>query len=190
MECDSMFNYLNGTVTDIYPNQITLDVNNIGYQVLTPNPYEYHVNETHKVFIFQYVREDALLLYGFKTKEAKELFVKLLSVKGIGPKSAIAILATGNVQDVIGAIEIGNVKFLSKFPGIGPKASQQIILDLKGKLSFEENRIVMNTNINEVEEALNSLGYKASEIRKAIKNLDPSKPTDQLLKDALGQMLK
>jgi len=185
-----MYNYLIGTVTEIFPNQITLDVNDIGYQVLTPNPYDFKMNEIHKVFMFQYVREDALLLYGFKTKEAKELFIKLLSVKGIGPKSAIAILATGNVQDVIGAIEIGNVKFLSKFPGIGPKASQQIILDLKGKLSFEEDRIVVTTNINEVEEALKSLGYKSSEIKKAIKNLDPSKPTNQLLKDALGQMLK
>lgn len=185
-----MYNYLKGIVTEILPNQITLDVNQVGFQVFTPNPYEFHLNEPDKVYVFHYVREDAIFLYGFKTKEAKELFVKLLSVKGIGPKSAIAILATGNVQDVIGAIEIGNVKFLSKFPGIGPKASQQIILDLKGKLNFEEDRIVINHNINEVEEALKSLGYKTSEIRKAVKNLDGTKPTDQLLKDALGQMLK
>jgi len=185
-----MYSYLNGVVTEINPNNITVEVGNVGYEIFTPNPYEFKLDEISKVYVFHYVREDAILLYGFISKEAKHLFKKLLSVKGIGPKSAIAILATGNVNDVVGAIEIGNVKFLSKFPGIGPKASQQIILDLKGKLSFEENRIIVNSNISEVEEALKSLGYKAKEIKKAIKNLDGSKPTDQLLKDALGQMLK
>ena len=185
-----MYSYLNGVVTEIHPNLITVEINGVGFEVYTPNPYEFKLNEPAKVFTHHYVREDAILLYGFKTKGAKDLFVKLLSVKGIGPKSAVAILATGNVDDVIGAIEIGNVKFLSKFPGIGPKASQQIILDLKGKLNLELERIVLNDNISEVEEALKSLGYKAKEIKKAVKNLDPTKQTDQLLKDALGQMLK
>ncbi len=185
-----MYSYLIGEITEINPNNISLEVNNVGYSVFTPNPYEFKLTEIVKVFIFHYVREDAIHLYGFKTKPAKELFIKLLSVKGIGPKSAVAILATGNVDDVVAAIEIGNVKFLSKFPGIGPKASQQIILDLKGKLNLEVDRIIINDNISEVEEALNSLGYKSKEIKKAIKNLDGSKPTNQLLKDALGQMLK
>ncbi len=185
-----MYSYLQGEITEVHPNYITVDINGVGYEVFTPNPYEYKLNEMDKVFTFHYVREDINVLYGFKTKSAKQLFIKLLSVKGIGPKSAVAILATGNVDDVIGAIEIGNVKFLSKFPGIGPKASQQIILDLKGKLNLEVDRIVLNDNISEVEEALKSLGYKAKEIKKAVKNLDGSKPTNQLLKDALSQMLK
>ena len=185
-----MYSYLNGVVTEINPNNITIDVNNVGYEVFTPNPYEFKLNEVEKVFIFHYVREEINVLYGFKTKDAKGLFVKLLSVKGIGPKSAKAILATGNVDDVIGAIEIGNVKFLSKFPGIGPKASQQIILDLKGKLIVDFERIILHDNIVEVEEALMSLGYKAKEIKRAIKDLDGNKPTDQLLKDALQKMLK
>ncbi len=185
-----MYNYLKGTVAEIMPDHITLDVHQVGYQIFTPNAYEFHLNEESKVHVHHYVREDAILLYGFKTKEAKELFIKLLSVKGIGPKSAMAILATGNVDDVIGAIEIGNVKFLSKFPGIGPKASQQIILDLKGKLNVEQDPIFLHDNIREVEEALESLGYKTKEIKKAVKNLDGSKPTDQLLKDALSKMLQ
>ncbi|AIO19185.1 Holliday junction ATP-dependent DNA helicase RuvA [Candidatus Izimaplasma bacterium HR1] len=185
-----MYSYLQGEITEIHPNYITVDINGVGYLVFTPNPYEFKLTEVERVYIHHYVREDAIHLYGFKTKGAKELFIKLLSVKGIGPKSAVAILATGNPDDVIGAIEIGNVKFLSKFPGIGPKASQQIILDLKGKLNLETDRIILNDNISEVEEALNSLGYRAKEIKKAVKNLDGSKPTDQLLKDALSQMLK
>lgn len=185
-----MYSYLIGNVTEIKPDRITVDVGNVGYEVITPNPYEFKVNEIEKVYVHHYVREDAILLYGFKTIDEKNLFIKLLSVKGIGPKSAIAILATGNVHDVIGAIEIGNVKFLSKFPGIGPKASQQIILDLKGKLNLEVDRIVKNGHLEEVEEALKSLGYKVKEIKKALKGLDSTKATDVLLKEALQQMLK
>ena len=92
--------------------------------------------------------------------------------------------------DVVGAIELGNAKFLSKFPGIGPKASQQIILDLKGKLSFDEPGFTKSNSITEVEQALKSLGYKASEIKKAITKLDGTRTTEQLLRDALGAMLK
>ena len=185
-----MYSYLSGIVSEHHPDHITIDVNGVGFQVFTPNSYEFRLNEPCKVFVHHYVREDAILLYGFKTKDAKDLFIKLLSVKGIGPKSAIAILATGNPQDVIGAIEIGNVKFLSKFPGIGPKASQQIILDLKGKLNLDSDHVFYHDNLREVEEALQSLGYKTKEITKAIKHLDGSKPTDQLVKDALAAMLK
>lgn len=185
-----MYNYIIGTVKETNPSSITLDNNGVGYEILTPNPYEFSLNSEQKVFIYHHVREDIFQLYGFKDKEAKALFVKLLSVKGIGPKSAMAILATGNVNDVIGAIELGNSKFLNKFPGIGPKASQQIILDLKGKLDLEEPSYVKSSKIEEVEEALQSLGYKSKEIKKALKDLDPKKPTDQLLKDALATMLK
>ena len=185
-----MYSYLNGEIKEINPNSITIDIGGVGYEVLTPNPYEFKLDTVDKAYIYHHVREDLDVLYGFKTKDAKGLFIKLLSVKGIGPKSAIAILATGNVNDVIAAIELGNSKFLSKFPGIGPKASQQIILDLKGKLNFEADKIILNSNISEVEEALTSLGYKAKEIKKAIKDLDGSKETNELLKDALGQMLK
>ncbi len=185
-----MYNYLKGIVTEINPNNITVDCHGVGYAVLTPNPYEFKRDVENMVYIYNHVREDINQLYGFKSKDGKHLFMKLLSVKGIGPKSAMAILATGNVNDVIGAIELGNAKFLAKFPGIGPKASQQIILDLKGKLVLEEQGLVKPDVISEVEEALKSLGYKAKEIKKAVKDLDASKGADQLLRDALSTMLK
>lgn len=185
-----MYSYLKGQVTEINPSSITIDINGVGYEVLTPNPYEFKLDTIDKAYIYHHVREDMDLLYGFKTKDGKSLFMKLLSVKGIGPKSAMAILATGNVNDVIAAIELGNSKFLNKFPGIGPKASQQIILDLKGKLDFQEHAFAKSNSVTEVEEALKSLGYKSSEIKKALKNLDPTKDTEQLLKDALATMLK
>jgi Holliday junction DNA helicase RuvA len=185
-----MFNYIKGRVEEIRPNGITIDNQGLGYEILTPNPYEFPLQKEALVYIYHHVREDIFQFYGFKTKDAKSLFIKLLSVKGIGPKSAMAILATGNVNDVIAAIELGNSKFLNKFPGIGPKASQQIILDLKGKLDLQEESFAKSNSISEVEEALKSLGYKAKEITKALKNLDPTKSTEQLLKDALATMLK
>ena len=185
-----MYSYLIGEVKEINPNSITIDIGGVGYEVRTPNPYEFKLDTIDKAFIYHHVREDLNVLYGFKTKDAKSLFIKLLSVKGIGPKSAMAILATGNVDDVIGAIELGNAKFLAKFPGIGPKASQQIILDLKGKLIMENEVFAKSNSITEVEEALKSLGYKTKEIKKAVKTLDGSKTTEQLLRDALSQMLK
>lgn len=184
-----MYSYIEGTVKETFPNSITLENNGIGYQILSPNPYEFKLEAKAKVFIYTHVREDLFLLYGFTNMESKLLFIKLLSVKGIGPKSAMAILATGNVPDVIAAIELGNSKFLNKFPGIGPKASQQIILDLKGKLDLQEENFIKSNSISEVEEALKSLGYKAKEVKKALKDLDPTKPTNQLLKDALKSML-
>ena len=190
MESDNMYSYLKGTITEVNHNSITIDINGVGYEVLSPNPYEYKLETIDKAFIYHHVREDIDALYGFKTKDAKSLFIKLLSVKGIGPKSAMAILATGNVNDVVGAIELGNAKFLAKFPGIGPKASQQIILDLKGKIDFQEEALSKSNSVDEVEQALRSLGYKASEIKKALKHLDPTKAPEQLLKDALGAMLK
>jgi Holliday junction DNA helicase RuvA len=185
-----MYSYLKGKITEINPNNVTVDVGGVGYEVLTPNPYEFKLDTDDQVYIYHHIREDIDALYGFKTKDGKHLFMKLLSVKGIGPKSAMAILATGNVDDVIGAIELGNAKFLAKFPGIGPKASQQIILDLKGKLIMENEVFAKSNSITEVEEALKSLGYKTKEIKKAVKTLDGSKTTEQLLRDALSQMLK
>ena len=102
------------------------------------------------------------------SKEEKNLFIKLISVKGIGPKGALAILANGDIDGLESAIESGDVKYLQKFPGIGPKASGQIILDLKGKLGAIK---VVDPKINDVKEALKSLGYNNQELKKLDKFL-------------------
>ncbi|MBN2540499.1 MAG: Holliday junction branch migration protein RuvA [Bacilli bacterium] len=184
-----MYNYIKGNITEINPNYITVENNGIGYQVITPNPYAFILHTEATVYLYQKVSEDNISLFGFKTQKAKELFIKLISVNGIGPKSANAILASGSVESIADAIEDGNAKYLQKFPGIGPKASQQIILDLKGKIEFEDTTI-KTANLLEVEEALVALGYKDKEIKKIIPKLDPSKLTHELIKDALAMMLK
>ncbi|MDY0317669.1 MAG: Holliday junction branch migration protein RuvA [Candidatus Izemoplasmatales bacterium] len=184
-----MYSYIKGVIAEITPNYVTLDNNGVGYKLLTPNPYNFVIDNEYVVYIYQKVAEDMIALYGFKSSEQRDLFIKLISVNGIGPKSAIAILASGTVGSITKAIEDGDAKYLQKFPGIGPKASQQIVLDLKGKIDFE-NVSVHTQSLVEVEEALIALGYKNKEIDKVLKRLDPEKNTNDLIKDALAMMLK
>lgn len=184
-----MYSYLKGTITEIRSNYVTLEVGGVGYQLFTPNPYLFKAGEGTTMHVYQKVTEDEISLYGFASSEEKELFLKLIGVTGIGPKSASAILAAGSVEAIAAAIETGNAKFLQKFPGIGPKASQQIILDLQGKIDLRA-LLPVSDSLSEVEEALTALGYNAKEIKKILPKLDGKKPTNELIKDALKLLLK
>ncbi|MGI6392501.1 MAG: Holliday junction branch migration protein RuvA [Candidatus Izemoplasmatales bacterium] len=184
-----MYNYMKGIITAIKADYIALEINNIGYRIIAPNPYRFVVGQEVILYLYQRVAEDELSLYGFPSADERDLFVKLISVNGIGPKSAKAILAAGDVSSISNAIETGNAKYLMKFPGIGPKASQQIILDLKGKIAFDDN-ISRTDSISEVDEALQALGYNQKEVKKVLSKLDHSKPSNELIKDALRLMLK
>ena len=93
-----MYGYIIGKITKISPKYIICENNGIGYLIIVPNPYNYKLNQDYKVFTHQYVREDIIDLYGFISEEEKDLFLKLISVSGIGPKSALSILATGTVK--------------------------------------------------------------------------------------------
>jgi len=184
-----MYAYLNGEVTEQYPTHVVLECYGIGYLIKTPNPYVFELNKKHRIYTYQHVREDVIALYGFLKKEERELFLKLISVKGIGPKGALAILATGSVSGIISAIESGNSEYLRKFPGIGPKASQQIVLDLKGK--FEDIDHLVNNNLQDVRDVLLSLGYNSKEVNKVLRNILFEDCTlDEMIKQALQMMLK
>ena len=185
-----MYTYIKGTVTEIEPTNITIECHDIGYMIITPNPYDFKVGSAEKLYLTQIVREDELSLYGFKSIKDKQLFNQLLSVKGIGPKSALAVLASANSDEIVKAIESGDAKYLNRFPGIGPKASQQIILDLKGKIHLGPMTLQKTNRISEVEDALKALGYKQKEIDRITKKLDASKDTSQLIKDALKLIAK
>lgn len=184
-----MYSYLKGIVTEIKANYITVETNGIGYLLYVPNPYYFTLGEHFTLYLYQKVSDDEISLYGFESLEQKELFLQLISVNGIGPKSAKAILAAGSVSSIQQAIESGNAKYLQKFPGIGPKASQQIILDLQGKIDLSTS-VALDDHLNEVDLALQALGYNAKEIKKILPKLDASKPTSTLIKDALKFMLK
>ena len=123
-----MYSYIIGEIVEINVDHIVVENNGIGYLIYVSNPYEFTKGKEIKVYLYQYVKEDVLLLYGFKTIEEKEMFLKLILVKGIGCKTAIGILAAGDLERIISAIETNDVNYLKKIPGIGPKAAKQIII--------------------------------------------------------------
>jgi len=184
-----VYAYIEGIIKEIKPSYVVIENQGIGYLIIAPNPYNYRIGEQTRIYTHHYVREDLDNLYGFKTLESKELFIKLISVSGIGPKSALPLLATDQIHDIMLAIEEGNVKFLTKFPGIGTKSAQQIILDLKGKL-IEDDEELIPTRKNDVVDALSALGYSSVEIKKVMKKLDQDQPVETMIKQALQLLIK
>lgn len=182
-----MYSYIKGIVTEIESNYIVLDNNGVGYLIYTPNSYAFNINEEYKIYIYQNVKEDELTLYGFKTKEEKDLFLKLIEVKGLGCKMALPIIATGSISGIVDAIERENILYLKKFPKIGDKVARQIILDLKGKLVSTGE--VVNSN-DELVEALKGLGYKTSDISKVIKQVNMTDSLENQIKESLKLLLK
>ena len=139
-----MIGFLKGRIEIIKQDSIMIDVNGVGYELLVANPEKFTLYQDTLVYTYLKLAENDISLYGFLFKEEKELFLKLISVKGIGPKSAMGMLSKADYSNIIEAIEVGNLNFLKKLPSIGPKAAQQIILDLKGKLVIDYN-IPINT---------------------------------------------
>ena len=184
-----LYAYLEGTITEIKPSYLVLENQGVGYMIISPNPYAYRLHESLRIYTHHYVREDINALYGFRSLESKELFIKLISVSGIGPKSALSLLATDAINDIILAIEEGHVKFLTKFPGIGLKSAQQIILDLKGKLVDADDEL-LPTHKNDVEDALSALGYSKAEIKKVMKKVNPDETVEHMVKQALQFLMK
>ncbi|MEG0439982.1 Holliday junction branch migration protein RuvA [Solibacillus cecembensis] len=204
-----MYDYLKGQVTRITPEYIVLEQQGIGWRLFTPNPFVFRQSASEQqIFVSMQVREDAQLLYGFHSLDQRELFKKLIQVSGIGPKGALAILASGNPTQVIQAIEMEDEAFLIRFPGVGKKTARQMILDLKGKLSSlldsfelpstdEELPLFgVNPNQHELEEAmlaLTALGYSEKELVKIKPLLEDDEnlsTTDGYMKQALKLLLK
>ena len=187
-----MYDYIKGTITYIKNNAIVVDNNGIGYLVYVANPYSFELNQEYKVYVYQHVTEDENSLYGFKTIEEKDLFLKLISVKGLGCKMALPILAVGSIDGIMDAIERENILYLKKFPKIGDKLAKQIVLDLKGKLEFIGVGISDDQQEveNELKEVLIGLGYKEKEIIPVIAKVDTSLPIEGQVKDALKLLLK
>ena len=187
-----MYSYIKGIVTEISSNYIVIDNNGIGYLVFTPNPFSFKENEEVKVHIYQHIREDEMSFYGFKTLEEKELFLKLMSVKGIGPKMTLPILATGSISGIVDAIERENILYLKKFSKIGDKVAKQIILDLKGKLniSISESEDIKSDNTDELIEVLLGLGYKMPDIKRVLPNINKEEEIGNQVKEALRLMMK
>jgi len=185
-----MYEYLKGLVTLITPAYLVLDVNGVGYRLLVANPYHYQEGQAATIYVQQIIRENDQSLYGFVDGEQKGLFNQLLSVTGIGPKSALAILANGDESTLTEAIASENVNFLTKFPGIGKKTAAQIVLDLKGKLNQQLTitpQPAASPALDDALAALLALGYSEKEIARVQKTLEkePAMATDAYLSAGL-----
>ena len=156
--------------------------------IYTPNPYSFQEGNEYKVFVFQNVKEDEISLYGFKSVEEKELFLKLISVKGLGPKMALPILAMGSVSGIYDAINRENLLYLKKFPKIGDKLAKQMVLDLKGKI--EVGGMEVDSSTDEVYEALLALGYKDKDVKNIIGQVNKEASIEEQIKEALRLMIK
>ncbi len=184
-----MYSYIKGKIIINEKNYIVLDNNGIGYKIFVPNPFSYEIDKEYQIFLYNHIREEEFSLYGFKDLEELELFLKLISVKGLGPKVAMPIFATGSISGILDAINRENTLYLTKFPKIGEKLAKQIILDLKGKVKTVET-VTTDNNDDDLIEVLESLGYKTSEIKKVIVNIDHSKKIEEQVKDSLKLLLK
>ena len=184
-----MIGFVRGTVHAYGLDYVLIDVNGIGYRISFYHPENLSPGKEMTIYTYQNVREDEISLFGFLSLQEYDLFVKLISVKGLGPKIASGILSNASVDSIISAIETGDIDFMRRMPGIGNKTASQIILDLKGKL-VEVDKID-NEKLMDVSDALKQLGYKPAEIKGVLKKLEKEDgPTEELIKKALSLLVK
>lgn len=198
-----MIALLTGTIAHKSPDHIILDVNGVGYRVQIPFSTYYELPEegTVRLHIHTSVREDAIQLYGFRTRLEKSFFQLLIGVSGVGPKLARDILSNIQPAPLAQALMQGDIQKLSTIPGIGKKTAERLILELKekvGKLELaslpaaEPRQIPAGDVVDDVVSALLNLGYKEPQVRKAIGGLSagPGVSLEELLKQALKVLMK
>ncbi|HEM5491470.1 TPA: Holliday junction branch migration protein RuvA [Streptococcus suis] len=196
-----MYDYIKGILTKITTKYIVVETHGVGYLLQVANPYAYsgQVQQEITVYTHQVIREDAHLLYGFKTEAEKSVFLSLISVSGIGPTTALAIIAVDDNDGLVRAIEQKNLTYLTKFPKIGKKTAQQMILDLEGKFVMSEEASPVqptaptseNVALDEAMEAMEALGYRPAELKKIKKFFDGTNDTaENYIKSALKMLMK
>ena len=197
-----MYDYIKGKLTKITAKFIVVEAGGLGYIIYVANPYSFSesVNQDVQIYLHHVVREDAHLLFGFHSDEEKDVFLKLISVSGIGPMTALAIVAVDDNEGLVNAIDNSDIKYLMKFPKIGKKTAQQMILDLAGKFvdapmengkAPKTKAIATNEQLDEAMEALLALGYKASELKKIKAFFEGTNETaEQYIKSALKMLMK
>lgn len=201
-----MISFIKGQLVEIFEDTIVLENNGIGYNIRVPASLPGAVGtigETLKIYTYLQVREDALGLFGFLTRDDLNIFKMLLNVSGIGPKGALAILSTITPDDLRFAVLSGDVKRISSAPGIGTKTAQKLIIELKDKLKLEDvletapdrkeskaggNSVMLARN--DAIEALTALGYGSGEALRAVQQVEDAqhKDSETILKEALKKL--
>ena len=204
-----MIAYLNGRVADISEENLVIEVAHIGYNVRVPASVTAllpPVGEEVRIYTYMSVREDAVALYGFLTKDDLEMYKQLITVSGVGPKAGLAILSALSADELRMAVISQDAKAIAKAQGIGAKTAQRIILELKDKISLEDT-VFMKDSVSdaavipasgdigrakaEAVEALTALGYSATEALRAVKQVENAEAMDveALLKAALKHII-
>ena len=184
-----MIYFLKGKVALKDGDTIIIDVNNVGYQALVSHVDDYEIGEEVTIYTYNVVREDEQYLVGFSSLDEKAVFLSLIKVKGLGPRTAIGALSATSPQEVINAIASNNVAYLKKLPGIGAKAAAQIILDLKGQLTGGSKG---DPGVyEEVYDALKSMGFKGAAIDRVLATInEPDASPEDVLRLALNKLRK
>lgn len=196
-----MYDYIKGKLSKITAKFIVVETAGLGYMIYVANPYSFsgYVNQEVTIYLHQVIRDDAHLLFGFHTENEKEIFLNLISVSGIGPTTALAIIAVDDNEGLVSAIDNSDIKYLTKFPKIGKKTAQQMILDLSGKFveasgeSATSRKVSseQNSNLEEAMEALLALGYKETELKKVKAFFEGTNETvEQYIKSSLKMLMK
>lgn len=202
-----MYSYIKGTLVELGNDRIVVENHGIGYNIRIPQSILSFLPGTGqevKIYTYTYIREDAMLLYGFLTKDDLQVFRLLIAVSGIGPKGALAVLSVLSPDDLRFAVLAEDDKAIAKAPGIGKKSAQRLIIELKDKLSLEDAfawkgetaseeikaPAAVQTVKQEAVEALVALGYSATEAMKAVNGTEPTEEStvEEVLKAALKQM--
>lgn len=183
-----MYYFFKGKVEFLAGDSIILNVNNIGYQIFVSHINYYKVNDIVTVFLYNVIKEDCNYLVGFKTIEEKKMFLQLIKVNGLGPKTAISALRITTPEEIQKAISCGNISFLRKLPGIGDRAARQIVLDLKDKYSPNKGNSKL---YDEAKEGLQNLGFKKAAIERVLATInEPDITVEELIKLALVKLRK
>lgn len=178
-----MIGFVEGIIEYIDVDKVVVNNNGVGYNVFMPASQidTLNVDETVRVFTYLNVREDAMQLFGFLTRDDLEVFKLLITVNGIGPKGGLAVLSTITTDDLRVAVISEDAKAISKAPGIGAKTAQKVIIELKDKLNLEDVlepkldanfQVNDNNSISEAVMALVALGYSQADAYRAVKSID------------------
>ena len=187
-----MYYYVNGTVAEIGPNLAVIDCGGVGYACATTNYTlaQLKKGEKAKLYTYLHVREEIFDLYGFASQAELSSFKMLISVSGVGPKAALAILSSGTPDQLALSIVTGDEKALTGVPGIGKKIAQRIILELKDKLAKEQGSFDTRAGVLSPVSTLAVLGYSSQEISAALKGVDTALPVEEIIRIALKKMVR
>lgn len=187
---------LTGTISEKFEDLVVLNVSGVGYGLLvTLDDYgRLQAGEAITLYVHEHIREDSHDLYGFVKRDTQKLFDQLLSVKNVGPKVALAVLGIGPAASVRGAIASGDVKLLQTAKGVGKRAAEQMVVELRDKVGLvagaDAEGIVTRGGVNTADEAvqgLMALGYNDADAQTALQNIDPALPVEDRIKLALKQ---